>query len=61
MCRNLYDVDFRSEAYIFGDYGGMYESNYFHLPIPENMSEGMKVARCPMVRVKRRYEKGIEG
>ena len=39
----------------------MYESNYFHLPIPENMSEGMKVARCPTVRVEKRYEKGIEG
>ena len=31
----------------FGDYGVMYEINYFHLTIAEDMSEGIKVAVCP--------------
>ena len=44
-------------TYFFGDYGFMYETKYFHLPIAENRSEGIEVAGCPTVQgAKRRAE-----
>ena len=33
----------------FGEYGVMYESNYFHLAISEERNEGIKVTGRPTV------------
>ena len=36
--------------------GVMYESNYFHLPISEDRSEGIKVAGRPTIQSAKRRE-----
>ena len=45
-------------AQVFGYYGVMYESNYFHLLISEDRSEGIKVAGRPTVQGVKRCEEG---
>ena len=45
-------------TYIFGDYGLMYESNYFNIPISEDRSEDIEVAGRPTVQGANRREEG---
>ena len=48
-------------AEVFGNYGVMYESNYFHLPISEDINEEIEVEGCPTVQGEKRCEEGTKG
>ena len=39
----------------------MYESKYFHLPIAEDISEGIEVAGRPTLQGAKRRKEGIKG